>query len=411
MELQLAPQEKQAFTAHGTTVPLAFDFYTQGRGYLQDYVVPEKVESAITLFERALEKDRVYAAATAGLGEAYWRKFQLTHQAKWADAAVSTCQKASELGENLAEAHSCLGHAFSARGSYEKAVEQYRRAIELDSGSDDAYGGLAAAYEKLNRLEEAERLYKQAIFARPSYWATYNWLGLFYMAQARYEDAATMFTQVVSLAPDSFIGFYNLGGVQILQGRYGEAIPFLERSLSIRPTANAYSNLGTAHFQMRRYAESATDFEKAVKIDQRNYVMWGNLGDAYFWTPGRRPDATAAYGNAIALGAEDLRHNPHDAQLLAYLGAYHAMRDERKPALDNLDASLRLQPKSPDLLFTAGIAYQQLGDPNRALDALEKAVSLGFSPETLRDTPNFDALRDNPRFLELIHGRHSSQNR
>jgi serine/threonine-protein kinase len=299
----------------------------------------------------------------------------------------------------------------SARGNYEKAAEQYRRALELDSGSDDAYGGLATAYEKLGRLEEAEKLYNQAISARPSYWATYNWLGLFYMAQARYEEAATMFTQVVSLAPDSFIGFYNLGGVRILQGKYGEAIPFLERSLNIRPTANAYSNLGTAHFQMRRFAESATDFEAAVKVDQQNYVMWGNLGDAYFWTLGRRPEAAAAYGTAIALGEEDLRHNPHDAQLLAYLATYYAMRGEQKPALYRLNAALRLQPKSPDLLFTAGIAYQQLGDSNRALAALEKAVSLGFSPETIRDTPNFDALSGRPRFLGLIHGKYGSQTR
>jgi serine/threonine-protein kinase len=409
MELQLAPQEKQSFTAHGTTEPMAFDFYTQGRGYLQDYVFPEKVENAITLFERALEKDRGYAAATAGLGEAYWRKFQLTHDVKWADAAISTCQKATELAAGLAEAHTCLGHSYSARGQHESAAVQYRRALELDPGSDDAYGGLATAYEQLGRPEEAEKLYKQAISIRPGYWATYNWLGLFYMAQARYEEAATMFTQVVSLAPDSFIGFYNLGGVRILEGRYGEAIPFLERSLSIRPTANAYSNLGAAHFQMRRYAESATDFEEAVKVDQQNYVMWGNLGDAYYWTPSRRSEAAAAYGVAIRLGEGNLRHNPRDAQLLAYLGAYHAMRGERKPALDKLDASLRLQPNSPDLLFTAGIVFQQLGDSNRALDALEKAVSLGFSPAMLRDTPNFDTLSENPRFLRLIQGNHSSQ--
>jgi serine/threonine protein kinase/tetratricopeptide (TPR) repeat protein len=409
MELQLAPQEKQSLTAHGTTEPAAFDFYTQGRGYLQDYVVPEKVENAITLFGRALEKDPGYAAATAGLGEAYWRKFQLTHEGKWADAAVSACQKASELGASLEAAHSCLGRVFSERGNYEKAAEQYHRALELDSSSDDAYGGLAAAYEQLDRLDEAEKLYKKAISVRPGYWATYNWFGLFYMRHARYEEAATMFTQVVSLAPDSFIGFSNLGGVRILQGKYGEAIPFLERSLSIRPTADALSNLGTAHFQMRRYAESATDFEEAVKLDRKNYVMWGNLADAYYWTPGRRPEAAAAYATAITLGEENLRHNPRDAPLLAYLGGYHAMRGERKPALDNLDASLRLQPKSPDLLFTAGIVYQQLGDTNRALDALERAVSLGVSPEMLRDTPNFDALSNNPRFLRLIRGSQGKQ--
>jgi serine/threonine-protein kinase len=409
LELQLAPQEKQSLASHGTTEPAAFDFYTQGRGYLQDYVVPEKVENAISLFGRALEKDPNYAAATAGLGEAYLRKFQLTHDPQWTDAAVSTCQKASQLGPNLAAAHSCLGRAFNSRGRYEKAAEQYRRALDLDPGSDEAYGGLAAAYEKLGRFEEAEKLYKQAITVRPAYWATYNWLGLFYMSHARYDEAAAMFTQVTSLAPDSFIGFYNLGGVRVLQGKYGEAIPFLERSLSIRPTANALSNLGTAHFQMRRYEESATDFERAVKLDSKSYELWGNLGDAYYWTPGRRAEAAGAYSTALTLGEENLRHNPRDAQLVAYLGQYHAMRGEQKPALDKIEAALRLQPKSPDVLITSAIVYQQLGDSNRALNMLERAVSLGITPETLKDTPNFGALSANPRFLALIHGSHTGQ--
>ena len=409
LELELAPQEKQSLATHGTAQPAALDFYTQGRGYLQDYVIPEKVESAITLFGRALEKDPNYAAATAGLGEAYWRKFQHTHDQQWFDATLSTCQKASQLGPNLAAAHSCLGRALTSQGSYEKSAEQYRRALDLDPSSDDAYFGLATAYEKLGRLEEAEKLYKQAITVRPAYWATYNWLGNFYMSHARYEEAATMFSQVISLAPDSFIGFSNLGGVRVLQGKYAEAIPFFERSLSIRPTALALSNLGTARFQMRRYAESAKDFEGAVKLDPKDYELWGNLGDAYYWTPGRRAEASGAYGTAINLGEENLRHNPRDAQLLAYLGQYHAMRSERKPALDNIGAALRLAPKSPDVLLTSAIVYQQLGDSGRALNVLEKAVALGIAPETLRDTPNFSALSNNPRFLALIHGDHPGQ--
>jgi serine/threonine protein kinase/tetratricopeptide (TPR) repeat protein len=409
LELQLGPQEKRSLASRGTTEPAAFDFYTQGRGYLQDYVVPEKVENAITLFGRALEKDPNYAAATAGLGEAYWRKFQLTHDHQWADVAVSTCQMASQLGPNLAAAHYCLGRAFSSQGSYEKAAEQYRRALELDPGSDDAYGALADAYEKLGRLEEAEKLYKQAITVRPAYWATYNWLGLFYMSQARYEEAATMFSQVISLVPDSFVGFSNLGGVRALQGKYGEAIPLLEQSLSIRPTANALSNLGTAHFQMQRYAESATDFERAVRLGSKNYEIWGNLGDAYYWTPGRRVEAARAYSIAISLGEENLRHNSRDALLVAYLAQYHAMRGEQKPALDKIAAALRLQPKNPDVQLVSAIVYQQLGNKSRALNALEKAVSLGITPETLRDTPNFGALSDNPRFLALIHGNQSGQ--
>ena len=139
-----------------------------------------------------------------------------------------------------------------------------------------------------------------------------------------------------------------------------------------------------------------------MKLDEKDYVLWGNLGDAYYWTPGRRAEATAAYEKAIALAERNLQLNPHDAQLFGYLAEYHAMRGERKPALTNLQASLRLQPKSPDMLLNAGIVYQQLGETNRALDALERAVSLGLSPELLRDTTNFDSLKGNPRFTKLI---------
>jgi serine/threonine protein kinase/tetratricopeptide (TPR) repeat protein len=411
LELQLAPQEKQAFTAHGTAEPAAYDFYVQGRGYLQDYVVPENVESAIILFGRALEKDPAYPAAVAGLGEAYWRKYQLTHDTNWADVAIANCQKAADLDAHLASAHSCLGRVFRSRGEYQKAADQYRRALEIDPTSDDAYGGLASTYEKLGRLPEAEQLYKQAIAERPSYWATYNWLGLFYMDHARYDEAASMFSQVVSLAPDSFTGYYNLGAVRVLQAKYDDAVPLLERSLSIRPTADAFTNLGTAYFQMRRYPESAAKFEEAVKLDDKNYAMWGNLGDAYYWTPGKRSEAAAAYDHAMKLGEENLRRNPHDAELLGYLAEYHAMRGERKEAHDNLDKSLRLQPESPNLLLNAGIVYQQLGQTNRALNFLERAVSAGVTPETLRGTPNFDALNNNPRFLALIHGTQKNTRR
>ncbi len=402
MELQLAPEEKREPGSQGTTEPAAYDFYVQGRGYLQDYVVPENVESAVTLFQRALEKDPAYAAATASLGEAYWRKYQLNHDPAWAKAAIETCEKAATQGPRLAAAHSCLGQAYMAQGKYEEAADQYRRTLILEPTSDDAYGGLATAYERLGQPADAEQAFKQAVTLRPSYWATYNWLGLFYMNHARYEEAVNQFSQVVSLAPDSFTGYYNLGAVRILQGKYADAVPLLEKSLSIRPSADASSNLATAYFQMHRYADSAVQFEKAVQLDPKNYLFWGNLGDAYYWSPGRRKEAADAYGQAITLGQEKLRLNPRDAQLRSSLGMYHAMRMEKKAALENLDASLRLQPKSPDFLLNAGIIYQQLGDTKRALDSLERAVSLGISPELIHDTPNFDVLRANPRYVKLI---------
>jgi serine/threonine-protein kinase len=404
LELELQPQEKRTLEEHGTMQPAAYDFYLQGRGYLQDYVKLENVENAIKVFNHALEKDPAFAAANAGLGEAYWRKYELTHDKEWAGAAINNCQKGAERDPALAAAHICLGSVFVGTGNYEKALEEFRRGMELEPTNDSAHAGLAYVYEHLDQLDAAEKAFKQAIAMRPNYWATYNRLGVFYQRHARYEEAAALYLQVVSLAPDSFTGYYNVGGVRILQGRYAEAIPLLQRSLEIRKTADATSNLGTAYFQLHRYADAAAAYEQATQLDPRNYVLWGNLGDAYYWATGRRADAMAAYGKGIALAEEKLRVNPRDAEALRSLAVYHAMRGERKPALDNLGGALRLNPKGPGLLFNAGIVYQQLGDTQRALDALERAVAAGISPATLRDTPNFDDLRANPRYLKLIQG-------
>src|SRR2546430_9784938 len=101
------------------------------------------------------------------------------------------------------------------------------------------------------------------------------------------------------------------------------------------------------------------------------------------------------------MGNEELRVDPRDAEVLRSLTMYHPMRGERKPTLDKLEGALGVSPKNPALLFNAGITYEQLGDTQHAIDALEKAVAGGISGATLRDTPNFDSLRANPRFMKL----------
>lgn len=85
LELELGAQELVQFGARGTTQPAAYDFYLQGRGYLQDFHKPENLQSAVTVFQHALERDPNYALAYAGLGEAYWQQFLLTHETGWVE--------------------------------------------------------------------------------------------------------------------------------------------------------------------------------------------------------------------------------------------------------------------------------------------------------------------------------------
>jgi serine/threonine-protein kinase len=402
LELELQPPERGALEAHGTTQPAANDFYLQGRGYLQDYQKSENIDNAITVFNHALEKDPQYALAYAGLGEAYWRKYALNKDGKLVAQASTACARAVALQDQQSAGHTCLGMVYEGTGKYEQAAQQYQRAVELEPTNDSANGGLASAYEALGKLGEAEKTYRRAISLRPNYWAGYNWLGVFYYSHARYAEAAKMFAQVVSLAPDNFGGYTNLGGIYLLQGRLTEAIPALERSVSIRPTYQARSNLATAFFQLRRFPEAARQYEQALKLNDRDYEVWGNLGDAYYWAPGERDKAPDAYKKAIALADQDLQVNPRDAKVFGYLASYHAMLGEKDAALANARQALLLAPRDQEVLFNLALAYNQLGETDRAIEFVDKALAAGFSPTTLRNTPNFDALHDGAKFQAVL---------
>ena len=78
--LPVSPEARQLLLSGGTTQPSAYDYYVQGKGYLQRHESIDSVEHAITLFGRAVEHDPQYALALAALGEAHWRKYEITKE-------------------------------------------------------------------------------------------------------------------------------------------------------------------------------------------------------------------------------------------------------------------------------------------------------------------------------------------
>ena len=405
LEVELPPLEKTALAARGTMQPVAYDYYLRGRGYLQDYHRPESVANAIGVFHRALEQDPGYALAYAGLGEAYWHRYEQTQDGKWAGEALAACGQAVTMDASLASGHTCLGVVLTGSGKYEQAVQEFQRASLLDPTSDDAYRGLAAAYESLGKLADAEKTYRRAIALRPQYWAGYSWLGTFYFRNGRQSEALGMFNQVIKLAPDSFRGYSNLGGVYLAEGRYADAVPMCERSIALRPTGPAFSNLGTAYFFQRRFEEAAHAYEEATKLDQREWLLWGNLGDAYRSSPAKQDQAAGAYRHALSLAGERLQVNPRDATLLGYMAYYHAVLNQRDEALACAKKALGVAPGDPELLFNVALTYNQLGEVDPALHWLKKALAAGYPRDAVRDTPLLDGLLPNPGFQRLFQER------
>jgi serine/threonine protein kinase/tetratricopeptide (TPR) repeat protein len=405
LEIELNPQEKSVLASPRTTEPAAYDFFLTGRGYLQDYLRPGNLDSAISVFDHAVELDAKYAPAYAGLGQAYWYKYEATRDRAWIDSATQNCAHAVQLDEQSAESHNCLGIVYQGTGKYELAVFQFQRAIEFDPTSDAAVRGLASSYASLGKTNEAEAAYRRAVALRPQYWRGYNMLGAFYSMHSRYDEAAKMFRQVIDLAPDNYRGYSNFGAIHLIQGRYTDAIPMFERAASIQPTAEAYSNLATTYFYLRRFPEAASMYAEAVKLNDRNYVMWGNLADAEYRIPGKGPDAELAYKTAIKLAEQELQVNPNNAVVLGNLADYYSVLGDKERSLRYVRESLARAPDDASVAFKAAQVYDQLGQNETATEWLMKAVAAGYSPTIVRDSPVLDNLRSDPRVQALLHPR------
>ena len=401
LELELRPEERRTRANFGTTAPAAYDYFLQGRGYLQESQKPENIDSAIAVFNKALELDPSYALAFAGLGESYWQKYELSHEGQYVERATTACKTAVQLQSSLPEGYVCLGMVFKGTGQYELAENAFAKASLLDPTNDDALTGTAAVYQILGKPEQAEDIYRRAIAIRPEYWRNYNLLGGFYANEAQYSKAEDMFEKVIALAPDSFRGYSNLGGVYILQGRYPDAIKALEKSTAIRKTGGALSNLGTANFHMRRFDDAAQSYKQALEFDNNNYALWGNLASALYYG-GHRSEADVEYRKSNQLAIRKLDVNPKEASVLADVATNYSMLGNRVEAFSYLNRALQLSPRDPELLFTAAEVYNQLGDQERAIMFVQQALTAGCSPAEIRDTPALDNLRGNAEFQKVF---------
>lgn len=401
LELELTPEERRTGNNYGTTTPAAYDYFLQGRGYLQEFEEPENIDSAITVFSKALESDPHYAPAFAGLGESYWQKYELTHEKSYVERATSACQSAVQIDNSLPEGYVCLGTVFKGTGQYQMALDAFAKATVLDPTNDDALIGSAGTYKILGKPEQAEDIFRRAIAIRPEYWRNYNILGGFYVSQAQYSSAEEMFEKVVALAPDSFRGYSNLGGVYILQGRYPDAVETLQKSIAIRKTGGALSNLGTANFHIRRFDEAAQAYKDAIELDSNNYALWGNLAAAHYYG-GHRSESDVEYKKSNELAMQKLDINPKDAPVLAEVAANYSMLGNRLEAFRFLNKAMQLSPRDPEILFTAAQVYNQFGDEERAIKLIQQALDVGCSPTEIHDAPALDNLRSNAEFQRVF---------
>ena len=361
------------------------------------------LDSAAAAFARACQHDSSDTDAWIGLARVGWEKRTKVPARRPFEEIAGACQRALTVDLDNARAHALLGRLYAeVPGRELAAIPELERALELDPTDAEAILSLLKAYERTGNLRAIDSLYQAAIALRPHnhYWFAHY--GYYCWHQARYEESARWYQRAIALAPEDPSSYAALGAVCMLQGRYESAIPNFAAAIERNPTPRAYSNLGTTLFLMRRFAAAESVYTIAVQLSNDDYILWGNLADAYFWDPGGRAKAPLAYQQAKTLALQALAKSPEDPLLLARLAHYEAKLGEIEPARDHLRRALAGGQPNHDLLYKAAVVYEQLGEADSALAYLDRALQAGYSRLWVQDGPEVDHLRDDVRFTAML---------
>ncbi len=402
LHVEMQPKLKDLLDAGKTDVPEAYEYYVQGIGNLQRYESSENVEEAIRLFTLATKIDTGYALAYAGLGEAYWRDYQITKNSEFTKRSMAAAKKGFALDSSLTAVNITLGMIYNGTGKYDLAIVHFRRALANEPSDAAAFRGLARAYQTLNKLTEAEQTYKQAIKLKPDYWAGYNDLGKFYYGQSRYNDAIKQFKEVIKYTPDNYRGYSNVGAMYYMLEQWPEALNMFEHSLKIQPSYGAYLNLGTLYYIEGDFEKAAQMDEQALKINDNDYLTWGNLAAAYHWIPGRSKDALDTYKKAISLAENNLKINPKDIEIISNLASYYADVDDTSKSMQTLNKALDLAPDYSSVLFRAASINEHFGKREKALYWIKKALKNGYSRSDIEHQPELKGLVSDNRYKKIV---------
>ncbi len=390
-------------TGDSNAAPAAYESYLKALGFMQRYDRPGNLDQAISALSTAVSTDPQFALGYAALGEAYRLKYQLDKNSKWTEMALANGSKATSLNSSLAPAYVTLGRIHAATGKNDLALTEFQKALQLDPRNADALTGEATAYEHAGRIADAETTYKRAIDLRPDYWDGYNTLGNFYDNQSKFDEAVAQYKRAIELTPDNPVAYSNLGATYLDAGTPAKvplAEAALKKSIELGPSYPAYANLAFLYESQHRFADAANACEKALQMNDKDYLVWANLAAAY---DGLNDTAKAAEARAkeLPLLEQAVKTNPRDASAHARLAWMYAEKKMREKALSSIQTALALAPDDPDVLENAASTYEFLGDRKQALAYIEESLHKGYSLDVIKNDKALQSLILDPNFRAI----------
>jgi tetratricopeptide (TPR) repeat protein len=287
----------------------------------------------------------------------------------------------------------------------DKSIELFTKAIELDSTYAQAYSGLAHSYCALGILggRPSREVYTKARAAAMKALELDETVAEahYSLADARkgydwdWAAAGAEYRRALELDPSDALGHAWYADYLSKMGRHAEAIGEARRARELDPiSVDRNSFLGLILYRARRYDEALEACRKAVELDA--YYPVGHWFKALIHEQKRElPEAIAELKKAVGLSGDGPLYQAQLANAYALAGE----RDKALSIVDKLKALSRQRYVSP---LDIAIVYTGLGDRNSAFQWLEKAYQERAMRIQELPEPNFDSLRIDVRFQELM---------
>jgi serine/threonine-protein kinase len=291
------------------------------------------------------------------------------------EQAIESFQQATERDPNYALAYVGLADAQaflrvrgqSGQEAYQQAKTTVERALEIDDTLGEAHATLAMLRQNADwDWPGAEEQYQRATELSPNYATAHHWYGELLIQLGRVEEGLVLQKRALEIDPLSLAISSDLGLSYYYARQYDRALEQLQKTLALDPL------FFRTYFYLARIYEQLRQYDKAIAEYQKGLLRRGE-------NPERVEPITAALSAALAGSGER---------------GYWQKRLEVK----------RQHPQwhSEWECDLAGV-LARLGESERALAELEKAYQEGlFDLLFLRVSPEFDGLRGDPRFQDLV---------
>ena len=275
LRAKLSGSEQNAIAARPTENTDAYQLYLRGR-FFWNKRTGQNLNKAADYFNQAIAADPNYALAYVGLADSYvlMPLYGAGTPQDCYPKAKAAAEKALQLDDTLAEAHTSLAQIFCYYDlDFVRAAREYQRAIELNPNYPTAhqwYG--SSALTALGRFDEAIAEVKRAIALDPLSLVINADLGNSYYRARRYDEAIKQLRKTVDLDPGFYYAHWNLGSALAANGDLAGAIEEYEKARSLNDDPSMLGLLGNAYAAAEKKAEAIKIRDELEAISKQRYV-------------------------------------------------------------------------------------------------------------------------------------------